>query len=474
MSTNDLETNDNVKAKIRAPKEAYLFFPTFTEEIDWNALYPYKTLRYIFEKSSLDQYLPFEVEKYEELRQSSQFTSITLPSIWNQAMVMKCLQASKFNISKTIALITKLLSLNIPQLKYDSYKEILESGFLYLHGLDTNYRPIIITKASIYLELAKRYSYDHFICAIDYFINYLCEKIFIHGQVENWIMIADVSNMTMLKPPLSLLNVFSFLSLKYLCRLSKLYVYNMSSMLNLCWTVIQKFLDEGTVKKFVFVHNKNKDQILTHVNPSQLENKYGGICPNRTEYKEIFYLPSRDYLTDENKMNAKYLISEERYIERAIDGGLVDISPYLIEEINNRRQLNNTIYTVALTQINDNIIVDQNESIILIKGDDHDDEDNNRHCDNREKDIDLDSRSKEKENDELKSVNHAKVRDEDYDTADFSMSNSNHILSSKRTKYNDIETNKNMKTIFESKEEYSYCCYNNNNQNAGLSSCIII
>lgn len=472
MSSNHLSSNNPTTSSIRAPKEAYFFFPAFTDEIDWNALYPYKTRRFIFEKQLLQQYLPFEIEKYEELRSSCQFSSIQLPSTWNQAMTIKCIQASKFNITKAIALINKFNSLKIPQLAYESYKEILESGFLYLHGLDSNFRPIIITNASIYMELSKRYSYDHFICAIDYFISYLFENIFIHGQVENWIMITDVDKMTMLKPPLSLMNVFSFLSLKYLCRLSTLYVYGMSSILNLCWNIIKKFLDEGTVKKFVFVNSSNKEQILTHVHPSQLEIKYGGIYPNRTEYKEVFYLPSQEYLSENKKMNGNHLISEEEYIERAIDGLVIDVSPYLIDEINNRRLMNNTIYTVALTQINDDNIA--NEPIIIIKEnedeEDIDSNDKNNELIHAELDIDIINKDRDKENEETKSLNHVKVKDEDYDTADLSISNSNHIISSsKKGKTNDI-VYKNMKTIFESKEERSFCC----NQNQGLCSCLIV
>ena len=89
----------------------------------------------------------------------------------------------------------------------------------------------------------------------------------------------ESNNVSIWSPPLSMTKVFDFLNKKFLCRLSVLYVYGMNYILNMCWKVIKSvgLVDEGTSKKFNFISGQNdiNNYVLKHINPSQLENRFG-------------------------------------------------------------------------------------------------------------------------------------------------------------------------------------------------------
>ena len=237
------------------PREAYFFIPTKEDEVVINPGNPNIPRRKIFEKKNIEEYTDIEKEKYSEFEsfyKSNREKLFEIPSTWKRTDIMKCIQSSNYNIQKSVDKIKSIIDFDMPSLPYESYEEILHSGFLYMHGLDDHYRPIIVTNASVYMKLSQKFQLEHFLCAIDSFMKYLSKHIFIPGQVENWVMIGDLTGVSMFKPPISMLKIFNFLMIKYLCRLHVLYIYGMNSILNFCWKIVRKMVDEGTAKKFIF------------------------------------------------------------------------------------------------------------------------------------------------------------------------------------------------------------------------------
>jgi hypothetical protein len=159
------------------------------------------------------------------------------------------------------------------------------------------------------------------------------KHIFIPGQVENWIMVADLSNVSFWKPPTKILKIFNFLQSKYLCRLSSLYIYGMNYILSMCWKIVKKLIDERTASKFNFISGQDdiKNLVLSKIHPSQLEQRFGGDAPDIGEDLDFpFFLPSDLYQIDDR--NADQIINEEEYINLVNEDKLVTISPYLIQE----------------------------------------------------------------------------------------------------------------------------------------------
>ena len=335
------------KCSKHAPKEAYYFIPSESDCVVYNPAYPKIILRLIFEKKNKDEYLPYEKEMFEKFTEyfnKNIKSTFQLPEDWKESETRKCLQASLYNMEKTFEKMKAEINYEIPKLLFSDFEEILAKKFLYMHGLDVNYRPILITSAKIFMDLIDKYPIENFIIAIDKIILYLKDHFFIDGQVENWIMIADLNGVSIWSPPIKMIKIFDFLQVKYLCRLKTLYIYGMGYVLNFCWKIIKKLIDERTAEKFQFINGQSdiENIVLKNVHPSQLEKKYGGEAENLDEEIDFpFILPSQQY---QNDYNRKEIISEEEYIRKAKNNELCEISPYLKEKINgNDDNINNNI-----------------------------------------------------------------------------------------------------------------------------------
>ena len=319
---------------IHTPREAYYFIPSRDDELIYDSKNPERSLRLIYEKTDKNDYLPHENENYEKFKIyfSDNFdNSFKIPDDWTETDTRKCVQAAKADFKKTIAKMRECIEYPIPDLTFSDVKEVLNSGFLYMHGLDSHYRPIVCCTVRKFVEMIDKYSVDYFIAAINIFTSYMFKHICIPGQVENWVMFADVSGVSIWKPPLKLLKVFDFLQTKYLCRLASLYIFGMNYILNMCWKIIKKVVDERTVKKFNFISDESdiQEYVLKNINPTQLEKKYGGLAENVSDNIEFpFMLPSDEYQVN----GEKNIISESEYIELVNQNKLVTISPYLIQE----------------------------------------------------------------------------------------------------------------------------------------------
>ena len=332
----NLFINDNCpNCKVHAPREAYYFIPSLENQMMYDAKDPKRSLRLIFDKKDKSEYLIHENEYYENFKKyfEENFNdSFVIPDYWTESETRKCLQATNFDNKKALQKMKSCIEYPVPVVPFNDIRDILTSGFVYMHGLDCNYRPIICIVLSKFVKIMDIYPINNFIYAIYSFVNYLSKHIFIPGQVENWIMFADMSEVSFWKPPTKILKIFDFLQNKYLCRLSSLYIYGMNYILTMCWKIVKKLIDERTAQKFNFISGENdiKELVLTQIHPSQLERRFGGSAENIPDELEFpFLLPSDQYQICER---GDEIISEEDYIELANNDKLVSISPYLIQE----------------------------------------------------------------------------------------------------------------------------------------------
>lgn len=358
-----LFTNTNCpNCTIHSPKEAFFFIPSRDNQLIYCSKNPKKSIRLIFEKTDANEYLPHENEYYYKFIKYLEENPIELPKGWTESDTRKCLQASGWDFKKTIKKMKTNINCLIPNMDLNDIKDILSSGAFYMHGLDCNYRPILCVIVSKFVKIMDLYPLDNFIYAIYVFINYLSKHFFIPGQVENYVILVDLSNVSFWKPPLKILKIFDFLQNKYLCRLSNLYVYGMNYVLNMCWKIIKKLIDERTSQKFNFISGTNdiKKYVLSKIHPSQLEKKFGGAAENiPNDIKFPFFLPDGIYQIDER--NKSQIISEEEYIEMAKNNKLVTISPYLIQEGKIRNHTINNNNSNECNDINNDIKIKFNE-----------------------------------------------------------------------------------------------------------------
>ena len=321
---------------VHAPREAYFFIPSLENQLIYDSKNPKKSLRLIFDKKDTSEYLPHEIKSYESFKkyfEENYNNAFIIPEEWTESETRKCLQASNYDNKKTLEKMKSCIEYPIPVVEFNDIRDILSSGFVYMHGLDCNYRPILCVVLSKFVKIMDVYPINNFIYAIYFFINHLIKHIFIPGQIENWVMFADVSQVSFWKPPTKILKIFDFLQNKYLCRLSSLYVYGMNYVLTMCWKIVKKLIDERTASKFNFISGENdiKELVLSKIHPSQLERRFGGIAENIPDEIDFpFFLPSNQYQIDDR--NESNIVSEEKYIEMVNNDKLVTISPYIIQE----------------------------------------------------------------------------------------------------------------------------------------------
>lgn len=353
---------------VHTPKEAYFYFPSFEKQIKYDEKDPKNSTRVIFEKKDKNEYLPHENEYYEkflEFFNEKYKDEIILPKDWTEGETRKFLQAADFDFEDAIEQIKERLNMHIPTYPFDNITEILSSGFVYMHGLDNNYRPIIVCSLSKFMEYIDKYELDYFICAINVFSNYLIKHFFIPGQIENWIIITDLNGLSLWKPPTKMISVFNFLQRRFYYRLAKLYIYGMSGVLNFCWRIIKNLINETTKEKFVFISNDNDIQstIVNHVHPSQLEEKYGGTSPNIiTPFTFPFFLPSDNYQVDDS--NKDQIITQEEYMQLIEKEKLLVISPYINQKIIIDTNLTQNLQKSLLLKVKNNMNVVNNSSTI--------------------------------------------------------------------------------------------------------------
>lgn len=113
-----------------------------------------------------------------------------------------------------------------------------------------------------------------------YFLEYVVANMLLPGRIENWVLIADMAGLNVLSVPYGMFQeIFNFMQNNYRARLYKGYVLNAPWTFSTVWTAVKKLIEETTALKMVITSSATDAQILTHINPEQLETKYGGKAP---------------------------------------------------------------------------------------------------------------------------------------------------------------------------------------------------
>jgi len=328
------ETERHIKAK--PPKEAYFYFPKGNDIVEYDEKTPTKTTRRVFEAGV--QFLQYEkdrlkdlnteIEKYNEKNPNKR---VIFPDSWNERNTLRFLQATGYNNAKTIEYLIahfEFRGKTFPIKINDKVIEILNSGFLYSHGRDQRFRPILVINAKIYKKKHKdTYSTDDWVLAVMYFMEYIINNLVIPGQVENWNIICDVDEISVVFLPGDLKKIIEILQCNYRARLYVMYIVNISIWVKALWKVIKGMLDPNTEKKIRMIGSDNS-QMFEFINKSQVEKRFGGTASN----VEDAFFPHVN--PDPNVFNAKedrnkYLIDEESYCEFVEKNPQYVKSPYI-------------------------------------------------------------------------------------------------------------------------------------------------
>lgn len=332
------------------PKDAFFLIPSPSDELELDSQENILSRKIFESKKGL---LPKEHEalavllsEIEKHNENNPANKLEIPAEWPESEAFKILQASKFDAKNTIANLLLYVDFRksyFPMRPTDKAIEILsKTGFLYCHGRDRSFRPILICLAENYLANLKKFVYDDWLNAIVFFSEYVINHMLIPGQVETWNIVADLNNVSLLSLPTDFHKFVKFLQTNYRSRLNLSFVFGMNRFLDFLWRIIRNFLHANVEKKIVFLSEANKNAIFETILPEQLEAKYGGKAENvfvknpQMPEENLFlknvnslfppFMPQAEFQSAEDK---EKLVSESEYVSLVRQGLIAKVSPYV-------------------------------------------------------------------------------------------------------------------------------------------------
>ena len=319
----------------KPPREAYYLFPKDNDIIEVDTSNNKRSVRRIFEGAT--EYKDFEIQNLKlfstEIKNYQPKINIT----WDESISLRYLQATSYDFLKAIKLILLHLEWKKNTLLFiisSKHKEILNSGFIYVHGRDNRYRPIVVLDPLIYSNNSSKYIVDDWINSLFYFFDYAVQNIMIPGQVENWDIICDVGKISIVFLPSDLKTILNALSSNFRCRLFTMYIINVSFIVKIFWKAIKSMIDPITERKIKLLQgNDCKIELFKFINKSQIEEKFGGNAENVKNHFFPPIFPSDEYFKNEDIVE-EIIVSEEVYLEKVKNNDKIVRSPYLIYKDN--------------------------------------------------------------------------------------------------------------------------------------------
>ena len=307
--------NENdIIVKNKNPKDNYRFIFNGMEKTE-------------FEKEKLEEFNKFIKEK-EKQKNIDHF----LPEWWIESDTMRFLQASNYDIKKVYTLIKENLQTteNARKIIDNRIRFILNYGFIYMHGRDTHFRPILIIEVQRAVELMDnlKYTFEEVSQAILFFMNYIVNYMLIPGQIENWILICDLKDVGIgkLSQFKSILNSLS----KFRCRVIKNYILHLSGFIRVAAQSILNLLGSASAKKIVVVEKNHLEVLQELIRKENLQIKHGGTAPDVIYGEDNLFppiVPSNEYIKEGEELN---IVTPEVYKEMCLESK--PFKPFYISE----------------------------------------------------------------------------------------------------------------------------------------------
>lgn len=145
------------------------------------------------------------------------------------------------------------------------------SGFMYVHGRDKYFRPLIIFNPAHLkvLNFDADTLFNEVMRSCIVITEYVIKNCFIPGQIENWVSIMNVDWLSVWDLDRKLLKkLLTCLMDNYRCRNWRTYVVNTTTGIKMFYTIIKQFLKETTTRKFLLTDRNTHEEILSMVHPS--------------------------------------------------------------------------------------------------------------------------------------------------------------------------------------------------------------
>ena len=337
--------------KCLPPPEAYLYFPKGEELIEYNKKKPEKSFRKIYHN------VPFlEIEKQfiKEFKEFiNKYPDVKVPYFIDDALLLRFFYADDGEIEKSFKRLVKYINWSdktFPLTIQPRSKliEILNKGFVYAHGRDCRYRPILVFRVQEFVKNKDIYSVEEVIEAGSFLGQFVINNMMIPGQIERWNLIISLKGATLLSLPDHIKKLIPVMNEAFISRLHKNYIIGMTFILRMLYKVVCTFLHESTIKKIRILGGKKDKSLFEEIRKDNIEEYFGGTAPDVKIGEENALFPPRmpsDKFLLENENPQNILISEEEYITKYKNGEIIDdcASPYILEKLNLNKNNENTV-----------------------------------------------------------------------------------------------------------------------------------
>ncbi|CAI2369390.1 unnamed protein product [Moneuplotes crassus] len=245
-----------------------------------------------------------EEDSYEELLDYFYDKGEELPEGVTKRRALRFLNGNSFDIKKTYENIIKHIEWRgemKPFILSEGDMNLLDKGFIYIHGRDKNFRPILVINAKIIA--GKGVDPDDVFNTAWFVCHYMIENILKRGSCENWVDIMDLGGLSFTKIPVKALKKFITESQVHMkSRIAKMFLLHVTWGIRTIYSIVSPFLEKRTKEKIIMNKGGYNEEILELAHPSQLEEKYGGEAENLTEFWPPFAI-SDEYGCDPDCIN---------------------------------------------------------------------------------------------------------------------------------------------------------------------------
>ena len=342
------------------PKEAYYYFPKGEEIIIPNKKNPEKSLRRIFFNTEFNDHEKKWLIEFNKI--IDQHPENKLPDYWNDSYNLKYIYSENCKLQKAYERMINNINhqKNFFPLTFtpkDKVLTIINMGFCYIFGRDHQFRPILIINTGILIKRIDEFSTDDLIRSGMFIIEFIKNKMFINGQIENLVMIINFEDTNLISLPDKLKKTLMEIDKNFVSILYKTYFIGVNFIIKIILKIVFAFLEKATAKKVVVLDNKKDKRILENISPNNLEKRFGGEAENiNYEKGNLFppFMPKNKEFLLKNEDKKNILITEEKYIQMVKNNLIIkeSISPFILKKIEEEKEKNNLKNKINLSEEN--------------------------------------------------------------------------------------------------------------------------
>ena len=342
------------------PKEAYYYFPKGEEIIIPNKKNPEKSLRRIFFNTEFNEHEKKWLIEFNKI--IDQHPENKLPDYWNDSYNLKYIYSENCKLQKAYERMINNINhqKNFFPLTFtpkDKVLTIINMGFCYIFGRDHQFRPILIINTGILIKRIDEFSTDDLIRSGMFIIEFIKNKMFINGQIENLLMIINFEDTNLISLPDKLKKTLMEIDKNFVSILYKTYFIGVNFIIKIILKIVFAFLEKATAKKVVVLDNKKDKRILENISPNNLEKRFGGEAENiNYEKGNLFppFMPKNKEFLLKNEDKKNILITEEKYIQMVKNNLIIkeSISPFILKKIEEEKEKNNLKNKINLSEEN--------------------------------------------------------------------------------------------------------------------------